>query len=692
MGFFFGYQLVNSYMSRKILGTVFALLLVAGIVVLLWFWYLNRQQTVPNTLNNSGNINTNIPVDKNNTNTVDSVDSLSPSKNKNNNINSNSSASATSNGKYDPTAGTNIVGYTADGIPFYHLEVATGSIPTTSVVLLPRATTTPGAQWIFSGDLFNPSAINNVNDASPNGSGGILLPTSNITAGAQNGTDLLGAALAVTAIGTAACTAGLLGTAALAGGTSAAGAAASIAAVPTFDANAGIQLSVQTGLKSSDTYRDNFLNCVTRTIARAALQQITASVVNWINTGFHGKPTFIQNYQQFFAGVADQAAGEYIKGSALSFLCSPFSLKIRIALAQSYANRNAAPTCSLTGVVKNINRFMDNFAEGGWQGLIQFTTVPTNNPFGAYMYAQAGLQSSVASALGSANRNVSVEGFLNMQQAYNCKADPSSEGIVNVNIGASVNSASNGGICPSGCQCRTTTPGSVIAGTLTKQLNMPSDQLNMAKNFDEIIGALMTQLLTKALYGGITNLSNPDAYTGSGITGAQQQAAVLAQDLLTKMQADTARAQQYGYIEQGSIADIQGSQARLNDLANCWNSIASSTTDTSKRTEAETQKTEANTSIATLQSRISVYNNEITHANAAISTLEQLQSSVLNSASLAEVEVVGAQYTTAGVDGQIFTTSDLTTAQQNRATLQQELGALNNATTVKLTQCYATVN
>src|SRR6185369_9942155 len=103
----------------------------------------------------------------------------------------------------------------------------------------------------------------------------------------------------------------------------------------------------------------------------------------------NGQPSFVQNFNQYFANVADQAAGEFIKGSSLSFLCSPFAPQIKIAIAQRYANRNHAATCSLTKVTNNINGFLRGaWGAGGWGGLLQLTTVPTNNPYGALAYAQ----------------------------------------------------------------------------------------------------------------------------------------------------------------------------------------------------------------------------------------------------------------------------------------------------------------
>ncbi len=117
------------------------------------------------------------------------------------------------------------------------------------------------------------------------------------------------------------------------------------------------------------------------------------------------------------ATVADVAAGEFIKGSALSFLCSPFASKIKIAIAQSYANRNTGATCSLTKITNNVNGFLrGNWGAGGWGGLLQFTTMPTNNPYGAYAYAQLGLNNSIASAQNNANRNISPGGFISVQK------------------------------------------------------------------------------------------------------------------------------------------------------------------------------------------------------------------------------------------------------------------------------------
>src|SRR3989344_1283862 len=127
-------------------------------------------------------------------------------------------------------------------------------------------------------------------------------------------------------------------------------------------------------LPTGDIARDNILSCLARAVARAMLQQITISTVNWINSGFSGSPSFISNYQQFFTNVADQAAGSFIQGSDLAFLCSPFRLQVRIAVAQAYLRY--APSCTLTDVTSNIQGFMNDFTQGGWPAYLSFTTAP----------------------------------------------------------------------------------------------------------------------------------------------------------------------------------------------------------------------------------------------------------------------------------------------------------------------------
>jgi hypothetical protein len=412
-------------------------------------------------------------------------------------------------------------------------------------------------------------------------------------------------------------------------------------------------------------------DCLIKSIARAAIDQITRSVVNWINSGFNGKPSFVTNFNTYFASVADQAAGEFIRGTALSFLCSPFAPKIKIAIAQSYANRNQAASCSLTKITNNINGFMRGaWGAGGWGSFLQFTTIPTNNPYGAYAYAQIGLNSTIANAQNNANRNVSPGGFISIQKCDNVP-------LVNAGSGSPPTNNKN---------CTVTTPGKVIEDSLATSMGESIRGLNLAQDINSIINALTNQLMLKALYGGLANANT--GITNPLAPAIDQAASAQAQALLAQLEASMGYAGQYGTVKQGSIADIQQTQSGLNVLFNCWNAAASSTAfNAVQQSQAAQNAAAADAQIASLQTRIDGYNSDIERANTSIATLQNLQSQVLFAATSDDVRSAAAlvQATTP----QLIVQADVTTAQQDRSTLQAELVTRNQQTTAGISQCRA---
>ncbi len=716
--------------TKRILVIVVIALIVVGGLLLLWLWYLNKQAS--QTSESSGNSGTsaNVAVSPNQssagyTSGVTVGSSTAPSS---------GGLAQSGNGIYQSPS------YSAGGGASSGVGSPTYTIPSNPYVsFVPATTTAVGAQWIPGGGTpFNPTPINTINSSNPAGSGSIFHPTNNGST-INNGTGSLSLLLAGVGVSAAACS-GVLGeiAAAQTGGV-AAGALTAIPkvaeleaipkvalTVPVSDASAELNLTTISTLKASsnalqvsNTTRDDFLSCMARYAARIALQQITASVVNWIDTGFQGSPTFVQNYQQFFANVANQAAGAYLQGSSLAFLCSPFQLQIKIAVAQAYANANAVQTsCTLTQVSNNIQNFINgDFSQGGWAALLSFTGAPANNPFGAYLVASGGLANALGIAQQNAAQNISPEGFLNMQQiscpaiqtqAYqlpgntfqgtglNGSVVPGSYVPASVTNSATF-SANTGTSCPltpqqqqEGCTCKTTTPGSVIAASLNKQLGVPTDELNAAQNFDQIISALMTQLLSKGLQGGISNLAGQNGYQSNFLTPGQQQAATDAQTLLQQLQNSTFIAQEDGGIQQNDITNIQNAQGQLQTLVNCWGSAASSTTfSTAQQTEAASNEAAAQAQIDSLQTQVDSYNNQITQINSSIATLEQLQTQVLNASSDSSVQNAQNTFNSDQASGLILTNTDLATAQADESTLQTQMATLDQNTSTQLEQCYA---
>ncbi len=417
--------------------------------------------------------------------------------------------------------------------------------------------------------------------------------------------------------------------------------------------------------KQSSTKFKSIEQCLVKTIAQAAIDQITRSVVNWINSGFNGQPSFVTNFNQYFANVADQAAGEFIKGSALSFLCSPFAPQIKIAIAQSYANRNGAgATCSLTKITNNINGFLKgNWGAGGWNGLLQMTTMPTNNPYGAYAYAQIGLNSSISQAQANAKNNVSPGGFISIQKCDTSKGQSVAKG-----------------------NCSVSTPGSYIEESLKQSsIKSPIDGLNLAQNINDIIKALTNQVMIKSLYGGLAGsagITNPLA------PAIDQAASAQATALLASLQASANAAAQYGSVKQGSASEIQQVQQNFNTLFNCWENAASSTAlSANQRAQAAQSALSANGQIVQLQAQIDALNGDITRTNSSIASIQNLQSQVLFAAT--PEDVTAAANAVQAASASLISAADVTTAQQNRTALQTQLTATNQQAQAGLAQCRA---
>ncbi|MES2006572.1 MAG: hypothetical protein V4436_00520, partial [Patescibacteria group bacterium] len=341
------------------------------------------------------------------------------------------------------------------------------------------------------------------------------------------------------------------------------------------------------------------------------------------------------------------------------------------------ANRKAssASSCTLTGVINNVdNFFKGNFQDGGWAGFLQVTTAPQNNPYGGFISGQIALDNSVQGAKVTAELNISPEGFLNTTQEYDCKTRtvPAGDGK-----GFYLEKYD--------CKTRIITPGHSIAESAQKVLDLPIDQNLLADSFDEIISALMNQLVTKTLYNGLSNLNA--SINGSG---GQQRGIDAAQTLLTNLQGASQLAQQYGSSQQGSIGDIQAAQSQLSNLANCWATAASSTSLSAGQTsQAQSNATAVNSTIANLETRVALFNSNITKANTAVATIQQLQTSALVATTLKEVQAVQTQFTAAQNSGALVAQATVTSAQQDRQTLQSEMNGVNQSTATQLSQCYA---
>ncbi len=274
--------------------------------------------------------------------------------------------------------------------------------------------------------------------------------------------------------------------------------------------------------------------------AKQVLNQMTVSVVNWINTGFKGKPSFLTNPEGFFLDAADQLTGQFISDSGpLKRLCSPWSVDIKVALAiqqletpgDGMPNRRKY-TCTLSTVIDNyqgsyvngasIDGFIKgDFKQGGWPAFIALTTEDQNNPIGTILMARSDQMFAVSQKKAFVQSDlIQGKGFLSWESCEDA-------GISDEEAG-NYRGTSSGGVAykdgPDGHlqKCQYKTPGSVIEASLNSSLQSPARQLELADNINAVVSALVSQLVTKTLQRGLYAMSSGSSGPGSGRLYLQQ--------------------------------------------------------------------------------------------------------------------------------------------------------------------------
>lgn len=272
--------------------------------------------------------------------------------------------------------------------------------------------------------------------------------------------------------------------------------------------------------------KETVLDGIGWAIAKQMVSSMTRSLINWINSGFEGSPAFITDLNAFLLDALDTAAGEYIKslGGIGEFICSPFKLDIQAALSVSYAQARSgmpsgptAPACKLTDIANNIEGFFAGINEGGWDDWLSVTSDPQNTPYGAYLEAQARLKIKLKNEAGQEMEVASWgDGFLSK------KICETVEGTNGGSYGQTAGTPTAGSTARPTGNCTISTPGKVISEALTFQLSTGPRSLIEADEINELIGALLNQLVTKAMGGinGLLGLSGGTGYTDYTLNGS----------------------------------------------------------------------------------------------------------------------------------------------------------------------------
>ncbi len=279
------------------------------------------------------------------------------------------------------------------------------------------------------------------------------------------------------------------------------------------------------------------LNPIFYRIAQAAIQSMVRSTVNWINNGFEGSPAFATDLKYTLLDAADREAERFVRqiGSDLS-ISSPFQNRIaQNVLAAYYLSTSRdgfalANPYTLNRVSEDDAAFLrGDFTKGGFSAWFAATLNLPNTPRGFNELARSAFYDRVADVKGQIHEEVGWgDGFLSWR-----KCDKEGTKLVDNSKTSTITTLDgkqeqlktlNLQEKKTCLESHIETPGSIISSAGAKALGLGADSLIQADSFDEIVNALLGQLMNQVLGGGggLRGVSRPSAARGGGTYFDQQ--------------------------------------------------------------------------------------------------------------------------------------------------------------------------
>lgn len=261
-----------------------------------------------------------------------------------------------------------------------------------------------------------------------------------------------------------------------------------------------VNTSVQSGIQTTIL---NTLNGLAWVAAKTVIQSLTKSIVTWINSGFEGSPAFETNLGMGLRSLSDTVASRVFASLANSdAVQSPFLENIILGVGAAYYLSNSEERLqerlryTLNQVSQNDRAFLaGDFSQGGFNAWFSATLNSQNNPIGAEFILGQELGRQVESAVSGRVQELAWgRGFLSWRG--DCL------------LGGGGASGADVPLTPGKDDClqyEIKTPGSVIETQLGIVEGSPLRQLELADSINEIVAALMSQMVTQVL--GSTGLS-----------------------------------------------------------------------------------------------------------------------------------------------------------------------------------------
>lgn len=310
-----------------------------------------------------------------------------------------------------------------------------------------------------------------------------------------------------------------------------------------FDPTNLVQNVITAVRSSAGNTKEYVLDTIAWQVANLAIESITKSTVNWINSGFQGSPAFVTDLNQNLSGVGDAVAAQFFEELGNQTIATtPFQDKVLDTVRLGYYLSTSPESFytrypyTLDQVSANDRAFLEgDFSQGGFNAWFATVMNPQNNPYGAQDLADQELARAVANATNNRLQELSWNrGFLSWRGECNDYAPQGEEGYLPGDAPPADLSIDLTG--EEACQgYEIETPGSVIMEQLNDQLGTGVNRLVSADEFNEIIGALLSQLASQVLggdSGGLRGVSRPSSGGGASFLdrtgGSERSGAAIA--------------------------------------------------------------------------------------------------------------------------------------------------------------------
>ncbi len=218
-------------------------------------------------------------------------------------------------------------------------------------------------------------------------------------------------------------------------------------------------------------------------IANELIHYIVQSTIQWINSGFEGKPVFVENAGAFLQDVADREAGNFVReiiGESIGIdVCAPFRVQLVVDTIGGYTSKYANyAKCRLSTIKNNYNGFIQDWNQGGLPAWFELIQQP-NNIHGARILAQQELRSRISQRQNTLTLELNwAKGYKNFKY---CDGPSRADGSCDPKYE------------------KTGTPGQMIESVINQRIGSAERRLEIADEFDELVSALVNQLVKIAV-------------------------------------------------------------------------------------------------------------------------------------------------------------------------------------------------